>query len=244
MFDMCKKRVLITGASGGIGEALANAFFKFGAELFLTGTREERLLELQRHFEGNCKIFKCDLSSASSVADLLEFLGENGGVDILINNAGKTNDGLFVRMTDNQWDEVLALNLSSVMRLTRGVLRNMIKRRWGRIINISSVVGITGNPGQANYVAAKAGLLGMSKSLASEVATRGVTVNCIAPGFIQTGMTSKLSDDQVNNIRARIPVGRIGLPEEISSSAIFLASTHSSYITGQTIHVNGGMAML
>ncbi len=244
VFDLSGKKALITGASGGIGEQLAKSFFESGAEIIITGTRENSLRQMKEKFGDRCGFFRCDLSEKSSITDLVSFLNENGGVDILVNNAGKTNDGLFLRMTDEQWDEVLALNLTSVMRLTRGVLRNMMKKRWGRIINVSSVVAVTGNSGQSNYVASKAGLIGMSKTLASEVATRGITVNCIAPGFVQTGMTGKLNETQVNSITARIPMGRIGLPEEICSSAVFLASQHSSYITGQTIHVNGGMAML
>jgi len=244
MFDLTEKRVLITGASGGIGEHLARAFFESGTELILTGTREAKLTSVQKKFGNKCKIFQCDLMDNSSVNHLIDCIVECGGVDILVNNAGKTHDGLFLRMTDQQWEEVFMVNLNSVMRLTRGILRGMVKNKWGRIINISSIVGITGNPGQANYVASKAGLIGMSKSLASEVATRGITVNCIAPGFIRTSMTDKLTENQVNGITTRIPMGRIGLPEEICSTAIFLASNHSSYITGQTIHVNGGMAML
>ena len=244
MFDLSEKRALITGASGGIGEQLAKSFFEAGAEIILTGTKENRLRDMQAKFGEKCSFFKCDLSEHGAITNLVNFLNKSAGVDILVNNAGKTHDGLLLRMTDEQWNEVLALNLTSVMQLTRGVLRNMVKKRWGRIINISSVVAVTGNLGQSNYVASKAGLIGMSKSLASEVATRGVTVNCIAPGFVQTSMTEKLNENQVNSITSRIPMGRIGLPEEICSSAIFLASRHSSYITGQTIHVNGGMAML
>ena len=243
MFDLTGKKVLITGASGGIGQELSKAFFGCGAELILSGTSGERLVELQKSFEGNCEVVKCDLTKDEAIAELVDYLSNNGGVDILVNNAGKTNDGLFLRMTDEQWGEMLKINLTSVMQITRGVLRNMVKKRWGRIINISSVVGLTGNPGQSNYVASKAGLVGMSKSLAAEVATRGITVNCIAPGFVQTGMTEGLNENQVQNITARIPMGRIGEPAEICSSAIFLASQYSSYITGQTIHINGGMTM-
>ena len=175
---------------------------------------------------------------------MIDFLNDLGGIDILVNNAGKTDDGLFLRMKDEQWEEVMTLNLTSIMRLTRGLLRNMIKKRWGRIINISSVVAMTGNPGQANYVASKAGLIGMSKSLALEVATRGITVNCIAPGFIVSKMTDKLSEDQQSKILKNIPMNRMGLPQDIASAALFLSSDAANYLTGQTLHVNGGMAMI
>ena len=243
MFDLAEKKVLVTGATGGIGESLAKSFLESGAEIVITGTTEDRLLALQKKIGNQCKIFRCDLSNNDSVNGLIDFLNDLGGIDILVNNAGKTDDGLFVRMKDQQWEEVMTLNLTSIMRLTRGLLRNMIKKRWGRIINISSVVAMTGNPGQANYVASKAGLIGMSKSLALEVATRGITVNCIAPGFVQTKMTDKLNESQINEIISKVPLGRIADPEEICSTAIYLASKNSSYITGQTIHVNGGMAM-
>ncbi len=243
MFDLTEKKVLITGATGGIGEQLAKSFLESGAEIVITGTTEDRLLALQKKIGNQCKIFRCDLSNNGSVNDLIDFLNDLGGINILVNNAGKTDDGLFLRMKDEQWEEVMTLNLTSIMRLTRGLLRNMIKKRWGRIINISSVVAMTGNPGQANYVASKAGLIGMSKSLALEVATRGITVNCIAPGFVRTNMTDKLNESQINDIISKVPLGRIAAPEEICSTAIYLASKNSSYITGQTIHVNGGMAM-
>ena len=243
MFDLAEKKVLITGATGGIGEPLAKSFLEAGAEIVITGTTEDRLLALQKKIGNQCNFFRCDLSNNDSLNDLIDFLNDHGGIDILINNAGKTDDGLFLRMKDEQWAEVMTLNLTSIMRLTRGLLRNMIRKRWGRIINISSVVAMTGNPGQANYVASKAGLIGMSKSLALEVATRGITVNCIAPGFVQTNMTDKLNESQIDDIIKKVPVGRIGAPEEICSTAIYLASKNSSYITGQTIHVNGGMAM-
>ena len=243
MFDLAEKKVLITGATGGIGEPLAKSFLEAGAEIVITGTTEDRLLALQKKIGNQCNFFRCDLSNNDSVNDLIDFLNDLGGIDILMNNAGKTDDGLFLRMKDEQWAEVMTLNLTSIMRLTRGLLRNMIRKRWGRIINISSVVAMTGNAGQANYAASKAGLIGMSKSLALEVATRGITVNCIAPGFVQTNMTDKLNESQINDIIKKVPVGRIGAPEEICSTAIYLASKNSSYITGQTIHVNGGMAM-
>ena len=205
---------MVTGATGGIGESLAKSFLESGAEIVITGTTEDRLLALQKKIGNQCKIFRCDLSNNDSVNGLIDFLNDLGGIDILVNNAGKTDDGLFLRMKDQQWEEVMTLNLTSIMRLTRGLLRNMIKKRWGRIINITSVVAMTGNPGQANYVASKAGLIGMSKSLALEVATRGVTVNCIAPGFIQTNMTDKLNESQINEIISKVPLGWIADPEE------------------------------
>ena len=244
MFDLTEKKVLITGASGGIGEQLAKSFLETGAEIVLTGTTKDRLLTAQKKLGDRCEIFMCDLSNSESTKSLINFIKDLGGIDVLVNNAGRTDDGLLIRMTDQQWAGVIDLNLTSVMRLTRGILRDMMKKRWGRIINISSVVAMTGNVGQANYVASKAGLIGMSKSLALEVATRGITVNCIAPGFVQTRMTEKLTENQISNIIEKVPMGRIAGPEEICSTAIFLASKHSSYITGQTIHVNGGMAML
>ena len=243
MFDFTGKKVLITGASGGIGRELSKSFLEKGADLIITGTSRKKLNLLNEDLNSKCKIFECNLSCVDDTNNLLEHLSGLGGVDILINNAGKTEDNLFMKMTDKQWEEVMLINLTSVMRLTRGLIRGMIKKRWGRVINISSIVALTGNPGQSNYVAAKSGLIGFSKSLASEVASRGITVNCIAPGFIETNMTEKLNETQKNLILSKIPMNRIGLPIEICSSAIFLASSFSNYITGQTIHVNGGMYM-
>ena len=243
MFDLSGKTVLITGATGGIGRELCISFLKNQARIILTGTNKERLENLKNDLDNNCKTFKCNLANIEELNELLKYLDDLGGIDILVNNAGKTEDNLLMRMSDNQWEEILMINLTSVMRLTRGILRGMIKNRWGRIINISSVVALTGNPGQSNYVASKSGLIGLSKSLASEVASRGITVNCIAPGFIKTNMTDKLNENQSSAILSRIPMKRMGLPNEISSSAIFLASSHSGYITGQTIHVNGGLLM-
>ena len=244
MFDYSGKTVLITGATGGIGRELCTSFLKNQARIILTGTNKERLETLKNDLGNNCKTFKCNLANIEELNELLKYLDDLGGIDILVNNAGKTEDNLLMRMSDQQWEEILMINLTSVMRLTRGILRGMIKNRWGRIINISSVVALTGNPGQSNYVASKSGLIGLSKSLASEVASRGITVNCIAPGFIKTNMTDKLNENQSSAILSRIPMKRMGLPNEISSSAIFLASSHSGYITGQTIHVNGGLLML
>ena len=243
MFDFIGKKILITGASGGIGRELTKSFLENGADVFITGTNSQKLTLLNKELNGKCKIIECNLSSVDDTNNLIEYLNGFGGMDILINNAGKTEDNLFMRMTDKQWEDVMLINLTSVMRLTRGVIRGMIKKRWGRVINISSIVALTGNSGQSNYVAAKSGLIGFSKSLASEIASRGITVNCIAPGFIETNMTEKLNENQKNLILSKIPMNRIGLPIEICSSAIFLASSFSNYITGQTIHVNGGMYM-
>ena len=243
MFDLSGKRVLITGAAGGIGKELSRSFLEVGANIILSGTNIKRLQSLKEDLNQECEVYKCDLQNVDEINDLLNFLDGSGGVDVLVNNAGKTEDSLLMRMTDEQWEDIMLINLTSVMRLTRGIIRGMIKKRWGRIINITSIVALTGNPGQSNYVASKSGLIGFSKSLASEVASRGITVNCIAPGFIKTNMTDKLNENQTSSILNRIPMNRIGLPIEICSSAIFLASSYSNYITGQTIHVNGGMLM-
>ena len=243
MFDLSGKRVLITGAAGGIGKELSRSFLEVGANIILSGTNIKRLQSLKDDLNQECEVYKCDLKNVDEINDLLNFLDGSGGVDVLINNAGKTEDNLLMRMTDEQWEDIMLINLTSVMRLTRGIIRGMIKKRWGRIINITSIVALTGNPGQSNYVASKSGLIGFSKSLASEVASRGITVNCIAPGFIKTNMTDKLNENQTSSILNRIPMNRIGIPIDICSSAIFLASSYSNYITGQTIHVNGGMFM-
>ena len=243
MFDLSGKRVLITGAAGGIGKELSRSFLEVGANIILSGTNIKRLQSLKDDLNQECEVYKCDLKNVDEINDLLNFLDESGGVDVLINNAGKTEDNLLMRMSDEQWEDIMLINLTSVMRLTRGIIRGMIKKRWGRIINITSIVALTGNPGQSNYVASKSGLIGFSKSLASEVASRGITVNCIAPGFIKTNMTDKLNENQTSSILNKIPMNRIGIPIDICSSAIFLASSYSNYITGQTIHVNGGMFM-
>ena len=243
MFDLSGKRVLITGAAGGIGKELSKSFLDVGASIILSGTNIERLKSLKDDLNQECEVYKCDLTNVDDINDLLNYLDGLGGIDVLINNAGKTEDNLLMRMSDEQWEDIMLINLTSVMRLTRGIIRGMIKKRWGRIINITSIVALTGNPGQSNYVASKSGLIGFSKSLASEVASRGITVNCIAPGFIKTNMTDKLNENQTNSILNRIPMNRIGFPIEICSSAIYLASSYSNYITGQTIHVNGGMLM-
>ena len=243
MFNLSGKRVLITGAAGGIGKELSKSFLELGANIILSGTNINRLQSLKDDLNQECEVYKCDLKNVDEINDLLNYLDGSGGVDVLINNAGKTEDNLLMRMTDEQWEDIMLINLTSVMRLTRGIIRGMIKKRWGRIINITSIVALTGNPGQSNYVASKSGLIGFSKSLASEVASRGITVNCIAPGFIKTNMTDKLNENQTSSIINRIPMNRIGIPIDICSSAIFLASSYSNYITGQTIHVNGGMFM-
>ena len=243
MFNLSGKRVLITGAAGGIGKELSKSFLEVGSNIILSGTNINRLKSLKDDLNQECEVFECDLKNVDEINNLLNFLDGSGGVDVLINNAGKTEDNLLMRMTDEQWEDIMLINLTSVMRLTRGIIRGMIKKRWGRIINITSIVALTGNPGQSNYVASKSGLIGFSKSLASEVASRGITVNCIAPGFIKTNMTDKLNENQTSSILNRIPMNRIGLPIEICSSAIYLASSYSNYITGQTIHVNGGMLM-
>ena len=243
MFDLSGKRVLITGAAGGIGKELSKSFLEVGANIILSGTNIKRLQSLKDDLNQECEVYKCDLKNVDEINNLLNYLDGSGGVDVLINNAGKTEDNLLMRMSDEQWEDIMLINLTSVMRLTRGIIRGMIKKRWGRIINITSIVALTGNPGQSNYVASKSGLIGFSKSLASEVASRGITVNCIAPGFIKTNMTDKLNENQTSSILNRIPMNRIGLPIEICSSAIYLASSYSNYITGQTIHVNGGMLM-
>ena len=243
MFNLSGKRVLITGAAGGIGKELSKSFLEVGANIILSGTNTNRLQSLKDDLNQECEVYKCDLKNVDEINDLINFLDGSGGVDVLINNAGKTEDNLLMRMSDEQWEDIMLINLTSVMRLTRGIIRGMIKKRWGRIINITSIVASTGNPGQSNYVASKSGLIGFSKSLASEVASRGITVNCIAPGFIKTNMTDKLNENQTSSILNKIPMSRIGAPIDICSSAIFLASSYSNYITGQTIHVNGGMLM-
>lgn len=245
MFDLTGKAALVTGASGGIGGAIARALHAQGASVGLSGTRAEALQALAAELGARAHALPCNLSDASAVEALPKQAAEAmGSVDILVNNAGVTRDNLFMRMSDEEWETVLAVNLTSAMRLSRGVLRGMMRARWGRIVSVTSIVGVTGNPGQGNYAASKAGLIGMSKSLAAEVAGRGVTVNCVAPGFIETAMTGALKEDQRAKLLAAIPAGRMGAAEEISPAIAFLASPEASYITGQTLHVNGGMAMI
>ncbi|MDH5798735.1 MAG: 3-oxoacyl-[acyl-carrier-protein] reductase [Paracoccaceae bacterium] len=245
MFNLEGKNALVTGASGGIGAEIARALHAAGAAVALSGTRTEPLEALAAELGERAHVLPCNLSDKDAVEALPKQAAEAmGSVDILINNAGITRDNLFMRMSDDEWDSVLNVNLTSTMRLCRGVLRSMMKARHGRIVNISSVVGTTGNPGQGNYAASKAGMVGMSKSLAAEVASRGITVNCVAPGFIATAMTDKLNDDQKSRINAQIPAGRMGTPEEIAAAVLFLASSEAAYVTGATLHVNGGMAMI
>lgn len=245
MFDLTGKSALVTGASGGIGADIARVLHGAGATVALSGTRVAPLEALAAELGARTHVLPCNLSDAEAVEALPKQAVEAmGAVDILVNNAGITRDNLFMRMSDDEWAQVLEVNLTSTMRLCRGVLRGMMKTRWGRIINISSIVGATGNPGQGNYAAAKAGMVGMSKSLAYEVASRGVTVNCVAPGFIATPMTDKLNEDQKAAINVKIPAGRMGTPEEIAAAVLYLASQEAGYVTGSTLHVNGGMAML
>jgi 3-oxoacyl-[acyl-carrier protein] reductase len=245
MFDLTGKNALITGASGGIGGAIAKALHGAGATVALSGTRVEPLEALAAELGERAHVLTCNLSDAEAVEALPKQAAEAmGSVDILVNNAGITRDNLFMRMKDEEWESVLNVNLTSTMRLCRGVLRGMMKARWGRIVNISSVVGATGNPGQGNYAASKAGMIGMSKSLAYEVANRGITVNAVAPGFITTAMTDKLTDDQKSKILTQVPAGRMGEAEEIAAAVLYLSSAESAYVTGTTLHVNGGMAML
>ncbi|UWQ96989.1 3-oxoacyl-[acyl-carrier-protein] reductase [Rhodobacteraceae bacterium M385] len=245
MFDLTGKNALVTGASGGIGAAIARQLHAAGATVGLSGTRVEPLEALAAELGDRAHVLPCNLSDAEAVDALpKEAIAAMGSLDVLVNNAGITKDNLFMRMSDDEWASVLEVNLTSTMRLCRGALRGMMKARWGRIINVSSVVGTTGNPGQANYAASKAGMVGMSKSLAYEVASRGITVNCIAPGFIETAMTDKLTDDQKEKILVQIPAGRMGSADEIAASALFLASAEAGYLTGTTMHVNGGMAMI
>ena len=246
MFDLSQRTALVTGASGGIGREIARALHAQGARVVLSGTRAAALESLQGQLGERAVITPCNLGDAAEVEALVKNAEAAAGapVDILVNNAGITRDNLSMRMKDEEWDQVLAVNLSAAFRLSRAVMRGMMKKRWGRIINITSIVGVTGNPGQANYAAAKAGLIGMSKSLASEVASRNITVNCIAPGFIVTPMTDALNADQKTALLGRIPAGRLGESRDIGAAVVYLASEEASYVTGQTLHVNGGMAMI
>jgi len=244
MFDLTGKTALVTGASGGIGGGIARALHAQGATVGLSGTRRDALEALATDLGSRAHVLPCNLSDAAQVEALVgEAEKAMGQLDILVNNAGLTRDGLAMRMKDEDWQTVIDVNLGAAFKLSRAAMRGMMKRRWGRIISITSVVGVTGNPGQANYAASKAGLIGMSKSLAAELASRNITVNCVAPGFIATAMTDVLDDKQKEAINTRIPMGRMGSPEEIAAAVVYLASAEAGYVTGHTVHVNGGMAM-
>jgi 3-oxoacyl-[acyl-carrier protein] reductase len=243
--NLTGKSALITGASGGIGGAIASVLHTAGANVGLSGTRVAPLEELQASLGERAHVLPCNLSDSDAVAALpKQAIDAMGSLDILVNNAGLTRDNIFMRMSDDEWDQVIAVNLTATMQLCRAVMRPMMKARWGRIINITSIVGVTGNPGQVNYAASKAGMIGMTKSMAYEVATRGITANCVAPGFIETAMTDALNDDQKSAILGKIPAGRMGSPDDIASAVAYLASEGGGYVPGQTLHVNGGMAMI
>jgi 3-oxoacyl-[acyl-carrier protein] reductase len=245
LFELEGRNALVTGASGGIGAAIARTLHGAGAAVSLSGTRIETLEALAAELGGRAHVVPANLADAAAVAALPAAAeAAMGSIDILVNNAGLTRDNLAMRMKDEDWDLVLAVNLTASFRLARAVLRGMMKARWGRIISVTSVVGTTGNPGQANYAASKAGVSGMTKSLAQEVASRGITVNCVAPGFIATPMTDVLNEQQKAAISARIPAGRLGKPADVAACALFLASDEAGYVTGQTLHVNGGMVMI
>ncbi len=246
MFNLSGKTALVTGATGGIGAAIAKALHGAGAIIAVSGTRAAVLDELKVSLGGErVHVLPCNLSDAADVEKLVPAAeAAMGSVDILVNNAGITKDGLAMRMKDEDWQAVIDVNLTAAFRLSRAAMRGMMKKRWGRIVNITSVVGVTGNPGQANYVASKAGIIGLSKSLAQELASRNVTVNCVAPGFIATPMTDVLNDKQKEGILSRVPAGRLGTPDDIAAAALYLASEEAAYVTGQTLHVNGGMAMI
>ncbi len=245
MFELEGKCALITGASGGIGGSIARALYAQGAKVALSGTRIDPLKALADDLGDRAFIVPCNLSDVDAVKALPQKASEEmGGIDILVNNAGITKDNLFMRMSDDDWHQVIDINLTSTMHLMKSVMRTMMKQRFGRIINITSIVGVTGNAGQVNYAASKAGMIGMTKSFAQEIATRGITANCIAPGFIETAMTAELPENVIKNMLDAIPQGRMGQADEIAASVAFLASNEASYITGQTLHVNGGMAMI
>ena len=245
MFQLSGRTALITGASGGIGSAIAKNLSQQGAHVILHGTRAGRLEELASEIGTNVSVVTANLSDRDAVGGLVsEAAKATGAIDILVNNAGITRDNLFMRMKDEEWDDVLEVNLTSSMLLCRSAIRAMMKARWGRIISISSIVGVTGNPGQTNYAASKAGMIGFSKSLAAEVASRGITVNVVAPGFIETPMTDELTDEQKQKLLGNVPAGRLGSSQEVAAAVSFLASEEAAYMTGATLHVNGGMAML
>jgi len=245
MFDLSGKTALVTGASGGLGGAIARALHGQGAQVALSGTRRDALEALAGELGSRAHVLPCDLSDSSAIEALVPAAeAAMGRLDVLVNNAGVTRDNLFMRMKDAEWDTVISVNLTAAFRLARASLKGMIRRRHGRIISITSVVGVTGNPGQGNYAAAKAGLIGMSKALAAEVASRAITVNCVAPGFIKSPMTDSLDEKQRTSILAGLPIGRLGAASDIGAAVAYLASEEAGYVTGQTLHVNGGMAMI
>jgi 3-oxoacyl-[acyl-carrier protein] reductase len=245
MFDLTGRSALVTGASGGIGAAIARALHAQGAKVALSGTKVEALEALASELGERAFVTPANLSDTAATESLIKNAeAALGQVDILVNNAGLTRDGLAMRMKDEDWQLVLDVNLTAGFRLSRAVLRGMMKRRWGRIIGITSIVGVTGNPGQANYAASKAGMIGMSKALAAEVASRNITVNCVAPGFIATAMTDVLPDEQRQKLTGAVPAGRLGDPKDIAAGVVYLASEQAGYVTGQTLHINGGMAMI
>jgi len=245
MFDLSGKAALVTGASGGIGGGIARALHRQGAAVTLSGTRIDALEQLKSSLGERAHMVAAKMDDPADIDRLAKDAeAAMGKLDILVNNAGITRDNISMRMKDEEWDKVLQVNLTGTFRLTRAAMRGMMRRRFGRVINITSIVGVTGNPGQANYAAAKAGLIGMSKSLAQELASRGITVNCVAPGFIATPMTDALTEDQRRAILARVPADRLGTPEEIAAGVVYLASDEAGYVTGQTLHINGGMAMV
>lgn len=245
MFDLTGKKALVTGASGGIGEAIARLLHRQGAAVAISGTRREALEALAGALSERAHVLTCNLAAKDEVETLVPRAEEAlGQIDILVNNAGVTRDNIFVRLSDEDWDRVIAVDLSAAFRLMRAAVRGMMRRRYGRIVGITSVVGVTGNAGQGNYAAAKAGMIGMTKALAHEVASRNVTVNCVAPGFIDTAMTRALTQKQRDMILAAVPAARLGSADEIAAAVLFLASTEAAYVTGHTLHVNGGMAMI
>ena len=244
MFNLDGKKALITGASGGIGKEIAKVLIEHNAEVCISGRNLEELNALKKSLGEKCYVVACDLSKKDEITELIKKTDDYlGHIDILINNAGITKDNIFLRMSENEWEDVLNINLNSTFSILKLITKGMVKRKYGRIINISSVVGVTGGAGQVNYSASKAGLIGLTKSLSQEIATRNITVNCIAPGFIETPMTEKLDDKRKDAVINSIPMNRIGTPKDLSSAVIFLASQESSYITGQTLHINGGLYM-
>ena len=245
MFDLTGKSALVTGATGGIGGAVARALHAQGATVGLSGTRRDALDQLATELNARTHVLPCNLADKDDVEALVPRAEEAmGSLDILVNNAGITRDNIFMRLKDDEWDQVIAVDLTAGFRLARAAVRGMMRRRYGRIIGITSVVGVTGNAGQGNYAAAKAGMIGMSKALAQEVASRGVTVNCVAPGFVETAMTQALTEKQREAILPRVPAGRLGTSSEVAAAVVYLASSEAAYVTGQTLHVNGGMAMI